>query len=37
MLAGEQVERELGEKLREAQGPLYQEMIDEVEPMHGAS
>ena len=36
MLAGEQVERELGEKLREAQGPLYQEMIDEVEPMHGA-
>ena len=36
MLAGEQVERELGEKLREAQGPLYQKMIDEVEPMHGA-
>lgn len=36
MLAGARVERELGEKLRDAQGPLYQEMIDEVEPMHGA-
>lgn len=36
MLAGEQVERELGEQLRAAQGPLYQEMIEEVEPMAGA-
>lgn len=36
MLAGEQVERELGETLRAAEGPLYQEMIDEVEPMKGA-
>jgi HAD superfamily hydrolase (TIGR01549 family) len=36
MLAGERVERELGEKLRAAQGPLYQEMIDEVEPMKDA-
>jgi HAD superfamily hydrolase (TIGR01549 family) len=36
MLAGEQIERELGETLRAAEGPLYQEMIDEVEPMKGA-
>ena len=36
MLAGEQIERELGETLRAAEGPLYQEMIDEVEPMQGA-
>jgi HAD superfamily hydrolase (TIGR01509 family) len=36
MLAGKQVERKLGEKLRAAQGPLYEEMINEVEPMHGA-
>ena len=36
MLAGEKVEHELGEKLRDAHGPLYQEMIDEVEPMEGA-
>jgi phosphoglycolate phosphatase-like HAD superfamily hydrolase len=36
MLAGEHVERELGDTLREAQGPLYQEMIDEVEPMKDA-
>ncbi|MFZ0973960.1 MAG: HAD family hydrolase [Solirubrobacteraceae bacterium] len=36
MLAGEQIEHELGETLRAAEGPLYQEMIDEVEPMKGA-
>ena len=36
MLAGEQVEHELGETLRAAEGPFYQEMIDEVEPMKGA-
>jgi HAD superfamily hydrolase (TIGR01549 family) len=36
MLAGEQIEQELGETLRAAEGPLYQEMIDEVEPMKGA-
>jgi HAD superfamily hydrolase (TIGR01549 family) len=36
MLAGEEVEAKLGEALREAQGPLYKEMIDEVEPMKGA-
>ena len=36
MLAGEHVEDELGETLRAAEGPLYQEMIDEVEPMKDA-
>ena len=36
MLAGEQVEQEFGETLRAAEGPLYQEMIDEVEPMKRA-
>jgi HAD superfamily hydrolase (TIGR01549 family) len=36
MLAGEDVERELGEALRDAQGPFYAQMIDEVEPMKGA-
>jgi HAD superfamily hydrolase (TIGR01509 family) len=36
MLAGKAVEAKLGETLRDGQGPLYQEMIDEVEPMHGA-
>ena len=36
MLAGEHVEQELGDTLRDAQGPLYQEMIDEVEPMKDA-
>jgi phosphoglycolate phosphatase-like HAD superfamily hydrolase len=36
MLAGEEVERHLGETLRDAQGPLYEEMIDEVEPTEGA-
>jgi phosphoglycolate phosphatase-like HAD superfamily hydrolase len=36
MLAGEQIEQELGETLRDAEGPLYQEMIHEVEPMQGA-
>ena len=36
MLAGEDVEKELGETLRDAQGPFYKEMIDEVEPMNDA-
>jgi HAD superfamily hydrolase (TIGR01509 family) len=36
MLAGEQVENDLGEVLRAAEGPLYQEMIGEVEPMKDA-
>ncbi len=36
LLAGERVEKELGDALRDAQGPLYNEMIDEVEPMEGA-
>jgi HAD superfamily hydrolase (TIGR01509 family) len=36
MLAGKDVEAKHGEALRDAQGPLYKEMIDEVEPMKGA-
>jgi HAD superfamily hydrolase (TIGR01549 family) len=36
LLAGKAVEAKLGETLRDAQGPLYEEMIDEVEPMKGA-
>lgn len=36
MLAGAQIEQQLGDTLRAAEGPLYQEMIDEVEPMKGA-
>ena len=36
MLAGEHIEQELGETLRHAEGPLYREMIDEVEPMKDA-
>jgi HAD superfamily hydrolase (TIGR01509 family) len=36
MLAGQEVEAELGDTLRDAQGPLYKEMIDEVEPMNEA-
>jgi HAD superfamily hydrolase (TIGR01549 family) len=36
LLAGNEVEARLGEALRDAQGPLYEEMIDEVEPMKGA-
>ena len=36
MLAGEEIEQELGETLRAAEGPLYGEMIGEVEPMKDA-
>jgi HAD superfamily hydrolase (TIGR01549 family) len=36
MLAGQEVEAKLGDKLRNAQSPLYKEMIDEVEPMNEA-
>jgi HAD superfamily hydrolase (TIGR01549 family) len=36
MLAGDEVEAQLGQTLRDAQGPLYKQMIDEVEPMKGA-
>jgi HAD superfamily hydrolase (TIGR01509 family) len=35
-LAGEQVDRDRGDALRAAEGPIYHTMIDEVEPMHGA-
>lgn len=36
LLAGEDIEREKGDSLRAAEGPLYQEMIDEVQPVKGA-
>jgi HAD superfamily hydrolase (TIGR01549 family) len=36
MLAGEDVEKELGTRLRDVQGPLYKEMIEKVEPMNDA-
>ena len=36
LLADEEVERRLGEALRDAQGSHYHEMISEVEPMHEA-
>ncbi len=35
-LAGADVEREKGDDVRSAEGPLYKEMIDEVEPFEGA-
>jgi HAD superfamily hydrolase (TIGR01509 family) len=35
-LCGEEVEREQGDDIRAAEGVLYFELIDEVEPLHGA-
>jgi HAD superfamily hydrolase (TIGR01509 family) len=35
-LAGEQVEEEKGDDIRSAEKTLYLELIDEVQPMHGA-
>ena len=35
-LCGEEVEREKGDDVRESEGELYMELIDEVEPLHGA-
>ena len=35
-LCGEATERDKGERLRSAEKELYMEMIDEVEPLHGA-
>jgi HAD superfamily hydrolase (TIGR01509 family) len=35
-LCGEQVERDKGEDIRAAEKTLYTELIDEVEPLHGA-
>src|SRR4051812_39833602 len=35
-LAGEDVEKEQGDDLRAAEGPLYMAMIEEVEPLEGA-
>jgi HAD superfamily hydrolase (TIGR01509 family) len=36
-LAGDDVERELGDAIRSAEGPLYGSMIEEIEPFEGAS
>ena len=35
-LAGDQVEREQGDRIREAEGPLFADMIDEIVPFAGA-
>jgi HAD superfamily hydrolase (TIGR01509 family) len=35
-VCGEEVEAELGDAIRAAEGPLYMAMIDEVEPLAGA-
>ena len=35
-LAGETVEKEKGDSIRDAEGPIYMEMIEEVEPFEGA-
>jgi HAD superfamily hydrolase (TIGR01509 family) len=35
-LCGEEVERELGDKIRAAEKPQYEELIGEVEPLEGA-
>jgi HAD superfamily hydrolase (TIGR01509 family) len=35
-VAGDEVEEELGDDIREAEGELYKELIDEVQPMEGA-
>jgi HAD superfamily hydrolase (TIGR01549 family) len=35
-LAGEEVEAELGEAIRDEENPIYMEMIAEVEPFEGA-
>jgi HAD superfamily hydrolase (TIGR01509 family) len=35
-VAGDDVEERLGDEIREAEGELYRELIDEVQPMEGA-
>src|SRR5829696_7081626 len=35
-VAGDEVEERLGDEIREAEGELYKELIDEVQPMAGA-
>jgi HAD superfamily hydrolase (TIGR01509 family) len=35
-LAGDEVERDSGDDIRDAEGPLYMAMIEEVEPFEGA-
>jgi HAD superfamily hydrolase (TIGR01549 family) len=36
-LAGDEVEKEKGDDIRDAEKPLYMQMIDEVEPFDGAA
>lgn len=36
-LVGEKVDREQGDEIRETREPLYKELIDEVQPLHGAA
>jgi HAD superfamily hydrolase (TIGR01509 family) len=36
-LCGEEIERDLGDEIRAAEGPLYGELIGEVEPLEGAT
>jgi HAD superfamily hydrolase (TIGR01549 family) len=35
-LVGEDVDEERGDEIREAREPFYKELLDEVEPLHGA-
>jgi len=35
-LAGDEVEKRLGDSIREAEGELYRQLIDEVQPMEGS-
>jgi HAD superfamily hydrolase (TIGR01509 family) len=35
-LAGEKVDKEKGDEIRETRDPIYKELLSEVEPLHGA-
>jgi HAD superfamily hydrolase (TIGR01549 family) len=35
-LVGEEVDKKKGDEIRETRDPIYKELIDEVEPLHGA-
>ena len=35
-VAGDEVEERLGDHIREAEGEIYMDMIDEIQPFHGA-
>ena len=35
-LAGEKVDKEKGDEIRETREPIYKELLSEVEPLHGA-